>query len=274
VPARLEEDVRPIFWAHRENSYVSRTERWEDFPSGRFGTRSSTYGEFWVPAYQAPSSAVKESWVFNDMRELRSVFAAYHTGTGKVQRLPWTQEARDDCSVLRKQLDRLCADGLLPINAQPRVNGALSTDPVFGWGGEGGYVYQRAYVEFFCSPKDVETLVTTLEARKGSNLTYMAVNAAGQVHASCAPGTVIGLTWGVFPNAEVKQPCVADFESFLAWKDEAFALWDEWAAIFEGSEGNAQRTLIQEIQSVWFLVAVLDNDFVGGDLFSKLTRIF
>ena len=37
----------------------------------------------------------------------------------------------------------------MTINSQPAVNGVLSSDPVHGWGNEGGYVYQRAYLEFF-----------------------------------------------------------------------------------------------------------------------------
>jgi methylenetetrahydrofolate reductase (NADPH) len=128
-------------------------------------------------------------------------------------------------------------------------------------------------VEFFCAPKDVETLITTLDARKDTTLSYMAVNAAGQVHASSPPGTVTAVQWGAFPNAEVKQPSVLDFESFLAWKDEAFALWDEWAELYSDVEAP-QRALIQEIQSVWFLVSVVDNDHVAGDLFTKLTRLY
>lgn len=33
------------------------------------------------------------------------------------------------------------------------MNGAPSSDPKVGWGGEGGYVFQKAYLEFFCSPE-------------------------------------------------------------------------------------------------------------------------
>ena len=38
------------------------------------------------------------------------------------------------------------------------------------------------------------------------------------------PNTV---TWGVFPNHEIVQPTIVERSSFLAWKDEAFALWDQ-----------------------------------------------
>jgi hypothetical protein len=48
---------------------------------------------------------------------------------------------------------------------QPRVNGVRSDDVVFGWGGPGGYVYQKAYVECFASPKHLAAL---LRAAKSS----------------------------------------------------------------------------------------------------------
>lgn len=31
------EDVRPINWANRPKSYLSRTEEWDEFPNGRWG---------------------------------------------------------------------------------------------------------------------------------------------------------------------------------------------------------------------------------------------
>lgn len=41
------------------------------------------------------------------------------------------------------QLASINSRGVLTINSQPNVNGAPSDDPVFGWGGPGGYVYQK-----------------------------------------------------------------------------------------------------------------------------------
>jgi hypothetical protein len=34
---RCNEDVRPIFWSERPQSYVNRTSDWEEFPNGRWG---------------------------------------------------------------------------------------------------------------------------------------------------------------------------------------------------------------------------------------------
>lgn len=46
TPNRRQENIRPIFWANRTKSYLSRTENWDEFPNGRFGdSRSPAYGE-------------------------------------------------------------------------------------------------------------------------------------------------------------------------------------------------------------------------------------
>ena len=43
----LEESVRPIFWGLRPNSYVYRTQQWDEFPNGRWGDSScSSFGQF------------------------------------------------------------------------------------------------------------------------------------------------------------------------------------------------------------------------------------
>lgn len=46
TPNRRQETIRPIFWANRTKSYISRTENWDEYPNGRFGdSRSPAYGE-------------------------------------------------------------------------------------------------------------------------------------------------------------------------------------------------------------------------------------
>lgn len=62
---------------------------------------------------------------------------------------------------------------------------------------------------------------------------------------------------------------MVDPVSFTVWKDEAFDLWlSEWGALYE--EGNPSRQLLQTIRDTWFLVSVVDNDYVNGDLFKAL----
>jgi hypothetical protein len=56
----------------------------------------------------------------------------------------------------------------------------------------------------------------------------------------------------------------------LTLQDEAFELWtSEWGALYE--KGSRSNQIIEEIASTWYLVSVVDNDYVNGDLFGLLT---
>jgi len=162
--------------------------------------------------------------------------------------------------------------GLLTINSQPRVNGALSTDPSVGWGPAHGFVYQKAYLEFFCSPEQLERLVRGIETERLHFLTYTAVNKSEDVRSNLSDDrNVNAVTWGIFPGKEVVQPTVVDTQSFMAWKDEAFGLWEEWSQIYE--KASPSRQLLESIQNTWYLVYVVDNNFVAGDLLNDIARI-
>jgi hypothetical protein len=185
-------------------------------------------------------------------------------------------------------------------------------------------VYQKAYVEFFVSPDKLAALLATLD--RHPSITYMAVNAEGDVRSNMKQDTVNAVTWGVFPGAlwlaagacvlaagrgcgagclpaaaephthlppprllntykhfyththththtacatgrEIEQPTVVDPVSFLVWKDEAFDLWtSEWGSLYE--EGSASRRVLADIAAHWWLISVVDNDHVKGDLFA------
>ena len=65
--------------------------------------------------------------------------------------LPWNEyELAPETSILRDRLIELNSKGILTINSQPAVNGAPSTDFTFGWGGKGGYVYQKVSILSYC----------------------------------------------------------------------------------------------------------------------------
>ena len=63
------------------------------------------------------------------------------------------------------------------INSQPKVNGAPSSDPKFGWGPSKGYVFQKAYYEFFIPPQLLEPFIRHLD--KHESVSYQAVNLKG-----------------------------------------------------------------------------------------------
>ena len=113
----------------------------------------------------------------------------------------------------------------------------MSTDPVFGWGPRGGYVYQKAFVEFFALGEDVERIISKVEREGKGWLDYFAANLEvcllSLATGSLAKGAVFvqgefqtnvsddgrnAVTWGVFPGREIVQTTIIERESFLAWK--------------------------------------------------------
>jgi methylenetetrahydrofolate reductase (NADPH) len=113
-----------------------------------------------------------------------------------------------------------------------------------GWGGPGGYVYQKAYVEFFCSREKLDALVD--KCKVFPSLTYMSVNKQGSWISNASKTDVNAVTWGVFPAKEIIQPTVVDPTSFQVWKDEAFEIWSRgWACLYP--EGDPSRKLLEEV---------------------------
>jgi len=275
---RRGEDVRPIFWANRPQSYFRRTATWDEFPNGRFGNAASpAFGDHMFVSYSQESTTKlhaerREMWgTPTTVREVADVFIGYLRGT--VKRLPWCEGLpAQETGLIMKQLLKYNELGLLTINSQPRVNGALSTDPYVGWGPSHGFVYQKAYLEFFCSPESLEKLMRGIETEKLHFLSYTAVSKGEDVKSNNPDDRCVNaLTWGIFPGKEVVQPTVVDTQSFMAWKDEAFELWQEWGQIYD--KDSPSGLLLETIHNTWYLVYVVDNNFVAGDLLTDVTRI-
>eukprot|EP00891_Asterochloris_glomerata_P001320 jgi/Astpho2/1320/e_gw1.00024.9.1_t len=274
---RQVEGVRPIFWSNRPKSYLSRTADWDKFPQGRWGNaRSPAYGT--LSDYQfmrrhtsteKRAQKARQSWgaTLNGVDSVAAVFAKYTKG--EIDMLPWTEmEAmHPEAGRIQEHLAELCQKGLLTINSQPQVNAAPSSDAHVGWGGKDGYVYQKAYVEFFISPEHFKQLQPQLDSKP--SITYMAINSSGEVHSNVDSDSVNAVTWGVFPAKEVVQPTVVDPQSFTVWKDEAFELWTtEWGSLYD--KGSKSHKVIQSIADNWYLVSVVENDYINGDLFQVL----
>lgn len=279
---RHKEDVRPIFWANRPHSYLERTMNWDEFPNGRWGDSASpAFGDlsdYHLCGVRAGSRDERRKlWgqAPRTPKDLYDIFVAYIKGS--IPRLPWCENSLLLETVrIKEQLIRLNAAGFLTINSQPSVNGVPSDDSTVGWGGPGGYVYQKAYLEFFCSPYNLKRFESILASSSSfPSLSYTAMNRAG-VKASNVKleqaVSVNAVTWGVFPNKEIIQPTVVDQASFATWKDEAFALWtSQWRQVYE--PGSPSYILVGEIYETYFLVNLVDNDFVKGDIFAVFDKL-
>ncbi|KAM9855431.1 methylenetetrahydrofolate reductase (NADPH) [Aulostomus maculatus] len=286
-PKRKVEDVRPIFWASRPKSYIYRTQDWDEFPNGRWGNSSSpAFGElndyylFYLKS-KSSKAALLQMWGEELMSEesVYEVFTCYITAKPnssghKVMCLPWNDEPlAQETNLLKDELEKVNRRGVLTINSQPNINGKPSTDPVVGWGPAGGYVFQKAYLEFFTSSENVAALLKVLKKYE-PRVNYHIVNVHGRNLTNAPDMQPNAVTWGIFPGREIVQPTVVDPVSFMFWKDEAFALWiEQWAKLYE--DESPSRMIIKYIHDNYFLVNLVDNDFpLENCLWQVITDMF
>lgn len=269
---RQDEEVRPIYWSARPKSYMLRTRDWDEYPNGRWGDSSSpAFGSLRDYYLFAPTPASKDSlrqqWGEPEKpADVYSVFCEFLSSGGHVKKLPWVEDDLDaETNELTSSLLKLNKAGFLTINSQPPVNGCCSTDEVHGWGGPHGFIYKKAYVEFFCSKSNLDVLLEVIE--KYPMMNYNAINRDGsESYNNVHPTRSNAVTWGVFPCKEIIQPTVADPVSFPIWKDEAFDLWkQQWQSLYE--EGSVSWNVIQQIHDEYFLVSVVDNNYINSSLF-------
>ena len=278
------EDVRPIFWKQREASYLSRTATWDEFPNGRWGdNRSPAYGELtdYYLAYKRPKKSQLKQWGLpQSVLDVKKVFLKFLSG--KIKMLPWCDQAlTGESSRILRNLNTMNNAGFLTINSQPSVNAAPSADPIHGWGGEGGYVFQKAYVEFFCNKDMLDILLKLMP--KYPLLSYHARNVNGEETLNVNEGAN-AVTWGVFPCREIIQPTVVDTASFRVWSEEAFELWRMWENIYKKGSASVEeketekytkaQKVLQDIRESYYLVNLVDNDYTNAettifDIFNK-----
>jgi len=308
---RVNEEIRPIFWQYRHASYVSRTSKWNEYPNGRWGNVNNSAATFELSDYylaekDRSSLELRKLWKCpQNHSEVANVFLEYMQG--KIDVLPWCDEQPTaETETISESLCWINENGFLTINSQPRVNGAPSNDKRYGWGGSGGSCFQKPYVEFFCSPELWFKLKSVIQQKKSNRFSFHAINYKGDEFLDSGakqrfkatenkfadelvkardsrPGRVNAVTWGVFPGREIIQPTVVDTETFRVWKNEAFELWKSaWAAIYEPKDGLPQTPdeekavkVLTEIQDNWFLVNIVDNDYVSesDDIFDLFRTV-
>jgi len=244
---------------------------WDDFPNGRWGDTTSPAFACKTPHLAATPSQCRHLWSTADgLDDVIATFSGYLQGT--VEALPWFEGPLvEESQTILSRLVSLTQHGFLTISSQPKVDAASSTHAVHGWGPPGGYVFQKEFLELFCSCAKVQQLLHVLEKYNegvASKVTYIMTNLSGS-HCYQNFDSPNALTWGVFPGREIIQPTTVDPALFLVWKDEAFALWTQHF----GSQ-DVIPAVIQDIQDTWFLVSIVNNDHKGdGTLWSLFEEI-
>ncbi|KAI0094054.1 methylenetetrahydrofolate reductase-domain-containing protein [Irpex rosettiformis] len=234
---------------------------WDDFPNGRFGDfKSPAYGDPnpWGASTISRNQALAQWGNPRTEEDISRLFIRYlHSklATTPFSPVPLSPESL----VIIRHLERLTERGWWTVGSQPAIDGADSSDEVVGWGPKGGYVYQKSFVEFFVEKEDVDRIEKRVQEQGQGWVNYFAANLEGDLRTNVTDDGRNAVTWGVFPGQEVAQSTIIEKESFLAWKEEAFGIWAEWASYY--SPDSDERKLLDNIRQKRWLVSVIHHDF-------------
>ncbi|KAI2470343.1 MTHFR-domain-containing protein [Annulohypoxylon bovei var. microspora] len=257
---------------------LGREATWDDFPNGRWGdARSPAYGE--IDGY-GPSLHVSHAQAVGlwgnpaKLSDINDLFVRHLSG--ELSAIPWSEEEfNEETTTIKSYLVKLNQKGWWTVASQPAVNGIRSSDPVFGWGPQHGFVFQKAFVEFFVPNTQWQVLLGKLRspAVKGQ-VCFYAANAAGDFLSSDLTGGVVAadevsesstnaVTWGVFPGKEIITPTIIEEVSFRAWSEEAFGIFAEWAQVY--GKGSESEKLLEKARADSWLVNIIHHGYVDKD---------
>ncbi|KAL2119308.1 hypothetical protein VTJ04DRAFT_6268 [Mycothermus thermophilus] len=162
---------------------LGREATWDDFPNGRWGdARSPAYGQIdgYGVSLHVTVSQARQLWGEPTAPEHVSDIFIRHL-RGELSMIPWSEEGfSPETATIRDQLVQLNARGWWTLASQPAVNGLRSSDPTFGWGPQNGFVFQKAFVEFFLPSRDWKELEQRLRKPEMKDVVcFYATNARG-----------------------------------------------------------------------------------------------
>jgi methylenetetrahydrofolate reductase (NADPH) len=255
---------------------LGREATWDDFPNGRWGdARSPAYGEIdgYGPTLHVSNAQALSLWGSpTKLEDVSNLFVRHLKG--ELSAIPWSEEEFNaETSTIAPQLIRLNSKGWWTVASQPAVNGLRSSDPTFGWGPAQGFVFQKAFVEFFLPNAEWKVLLEKLQSPEVQDtVSFYAANAAGDFVSSDMTGGLTGevketstnaVTWGVFPGKEIITPTIIEEVSFQAWSEEAFGIFGEWAKVY--GKGTESAELLEKARSDAWIVNIIYHDYIDKD---------
>jgi len=257
---------------------INYASTWDEFPNGRFGDfKSPAYGggvDLWTSGLIKLREA---QWLGPTSNEdITDIFISYlnsHKAGNIPPVTPFTSEKlSSETLTILPELLSVTRKGWWTVGSQPAVDGARSDDELVGWGPHGGWVYQKAFVEFFAEEGDVLRIETALAKESKGLVTFFAADGADGFKTNIGREGRNTVTWGVFPGHEIEQSTIIERESFLAWKEEAFEMWYQWALTF--SPDSAERRCIDDVRTNRWLISIVHHDYKNADaLWSFLASI-
>jgi methylenetetrahydrofolate reductase (NADPH) len=270
---------------------LGREATWDDYPNGRWGPSSSpAFGEIdgYGPSLKVGPVAARRLWDHPKSPEDVTRLFKKHV-EGELVCVPWSDETdvtsggalRAETETIRKELLSLIEGrGFWTLASQPAVNGVKSDDKVFGWGPPGeGFIFQKAFVEFFV-PRQAwaNELRPSLQKHGEDEIGWLKTDSEGNFESSASPETSVdattsksavgetgvnAVTWGVFRGKEIVTPTIIEEQSFRAWGDEAYGIWEEWRRLFP--RGSQEEKFLELCKRESVLVNVVGQQFAGGD---------
>ena len=164
---------------HQAGKGALNCSTWDEFPNGRFGdAKSPAFGQtdLWDSGLGvSPNDGIKRWGRPRAPSDVTNIFLAYLEG--RVQTTPWSDAPLNRESVpILPYLNKLNERGWWTVGSQPAVDAAPSSDETYGWGPRGGYVFQKAFVEFFAAKEEVQQLEEKIAKRGQGKITYFAAN--------------------------------------------------------------------------------------------------
>ena len=255
---------------------LGREATWDDFPNGRWGdARSPAYGEIdgYGPSLHVTNGQAVALWGHpTQVEDVNDLFVRHLKGD--LTAIPWSEEEFNaETGTITDTLVQLNSKGWWTVASQPAVNGLRSSDPTFGWGPQHGFVFQKAFVEFFMPSAEWKVLLEKLQSSEvQGSVCFYAGNAAGDFVSSDLTGGLSGevkeastnaVTWGVFPGKEIITPTIIEEVSFRAWSEEAFGIFNEWAKVY--AQGSESSKLLEKLRKDTWLVSIIHHDYMNRD---------
>ncbi|KAH8891299.1 methylenetetrahydrofolate reductase 2 [Thozetella sp. PMI_491] len=257
---------------------LGREATWDDFPNGRWGdARSPAYGQidgYGVSLHVTVTQALHLWGTPKAPEDVNNVFIKHLNG--ELSAIPWSEEGFNaETGTIKEPLIKLNSRGWLTLASQPAVNGIRSDDGTFGWGPKNGFVFQKAFVEFFIPSADWKALEQKLKRPElKESVCFYATSADGDFVSSdtadaaetnniAREPSTNAVTWGVFPGKEIVTPTIIEEVSFRAWSEEAFSIWAEWAKVY-GKDSESEK-LLEKIRADSWLVNVIHHDYIDSN---------
>lgn len=245
---------------------------WDEFPNGRFGdSRSPAYGKIdqyygGIGALSCDFESALKKWGSPTCeQDVTDLFVRYTKG--EVDSTPWSDTPlMDESNLISDTILKMNTQGYWTISSQPSVDGFRSDHPFVGFGPQGGYIYQKSFIEFFLNSDQLDLLIKAIDLENSKGEVGMLKYYAGKrnedgIRSNVNVGDTNVVTWGVFRSAEVVTTTIIELTSFKTWKDEAFEIWSSWESLFRTPSESKTKTLLNSIGNEKWLCTIIDHDF-------------